>query len=55
MNEDQLEALLLVYTEQDAAEKVRRKAELAEEEFQEKMRRKVRRRIMNIRPEEPEE
>lgn len=54
MNEDQLEALLLVYTEQDAAEKARRKAELAEEEFQSKMRRKVRRRIMNI-PEEPEE
>lgn len=55
MNEDQLEALLLVYAEQDAAEKVRHKAELAEEEFQSKMRRKVRRRIMNIRPEEPEE
>lgn len=54
MNEDQMEALLLVYAEQDAAEKVRRKAELAEEEFQSKMRRKVRRRIMNI-PEEPEE
>lgn len=54
MNEDQMEALLLVYTEQDAAEKARRKAELAEEEFQEKMRRKVRRRIMMI-PEEPEE
>ena len=54
MNEDQLEALLLVYTEQDAAEKARHKAELAEEEFQSKMRRKVRRRIMNI-PAEPEE
>ena len=54
MNEDQMEALLLVYTEQDAAEKARHKAELAEEEFQSKMRRKVRRRIMNI-PEEPEE
>lgn len=55
MNEDQMEALLMVYAEQDAAEKVRHKAELAEEEFKSKMRRKVRRRIMNIRPEEPEE
>lgn len=54
MNEDQMEALLLVYTEQDAAEKARRKAELAEEEYKSKMRRKVRRRIMMI-PEEPEE
>ena len=54
MNEDQMEALLLV-AEQDAAEKARRKADIAEEEFQSKMRRKVRRRIMNIRPEEPEE
>lgn len=55
MNEDQMEALLLVYAEQDAAEKARHKADIAEEEFQSKMRRKVRRRIMNIRPEEPEE
>lgn len=54
MNEDQLETLLLVYAEQDVAEKARHKAELAEEEFQSKMRRKVRRRIKSI-PEEPEE
>lgn len=55
MNEDQMEALLLVYAEQDAAEKARHKADIAEEEHKSKMRRKVRRRIMNIRPEEPEE
>ena len=48
MEKDQMEALLLVYAEQDAAEKARHKAELAEEEFQSKMRRKVRRRIMMI-------